>query len=138
MTKEEVLAFIKTKTHTVIATTTPQQTPEAAFIGFGETDNLELIFGTLSTTRKYKNLQENKKVAFVIGGEERITVQYEGLAEEINQEEQEDLIAMYHQKVPAAAMFKSNPDQTYWKVQPIWIRYSDFSGEEKKVIEFTF
>lgn len=139
MNKQNVLAFIKTKPHTIISTIGPNNQPESALIGFGETDDLELIFGTYNTSRKYKNLQKNNKVALVIGWDEDfITVQYEGVASELTAKEIEKYVPLYHKKVPAAAAYTSHPAQTYWKVSPVWIRYSNLSGDEEKIVEFTF
>lgn len=138
MDKKEVLNFIKSNKLAVISTSVDGK-PEAALIGFGETDEFELIFGTYSSSRKYKNLKENKNVAFVIGWmENSITVQYEGIATEIFDEELEMYVERYHQKVPHAVTYKSHPEQTYFKVQPTWIRYSDLSSDEEKVFEFNF
>ncbi len=140
MQKEDVLPFLKKNIHAVISTCGTNGQPEAALIGFGETDNFELIFGTYTTSRKYKNLKENNKVAFVIGWDEDfITVQYEGVAKEVFGQEQEKYVSLYHKKVPGAIKFKSLPHQSYWKVEPLWIRYSDLSDEKnEKIVEFTF
>lgn len=139
MTKEQVLNFIKTKKHAVISTSDKNNKPESALIGFGETDRFELLFGTYRTTRKYKNLKENNNVSFVIGWDEDfVTVQYEGEAFELSPLETEKYVPIYHKKVPGAAIYKSHPDQTYWKVTPSWIRYSDLSGEEEKIYEWSF
>ena len=139
MTKDEVLTFIKGKKLAVISTSGSDKQPESALIGFGETDNFELIFGTYKTTRKYKNLKKNNKVAFVIGWDENnITVQYEGTASVLEDSDIEKYVTLYHEKVPDASKFKLHPDQTYWMVKPKWVRYSDLSGDEEKVIEFTF
>ena len=42
--------------------------PQAALIGFGVTDQFELVFDTLRSTRKAVNLEGNPRVALVIGG----------------------------------------------------------------------
>lgn len=139
MTKQEVLKFIKTKKHAVISTSSLNSDPEAALIGFGETDNFEIIFGTYSSSRKYKNLKKNGKVAFVIGwDDDYITVQYEGTATEIFGDELEKYVALYHEKVPGAVIYRDHPEQTYFKVKPTWIRYSDLSDHEEKIFEFIF
>lgn len=139
MTKQNVLDFIKTKKHAVISTCGVNQSPEAALIGFGETDAFELFFGTSTLSRKYKNLQENNKVAFVIGWDkDSVTVQYEGIATEVLGAELDNYIELFHKKVPGAVKFRDNPEQTYFKVTPTWIRYSDLSGDREIVQEFSF
>lgn len=140
MTKQDVYNFIHAKTYAVISTCGKNEQPEAALIGFGDTEDLELIFGTYSSSKKYKNLQENSRVAFVIGWDssEYVTVQYEGIASELFGEELEKYVALFHQKTPSSARYQSHPEQRYFKVQPTWIRYSDLGGEEEKIEEFTF
>jgi pyridoxine/pyridoxamine 5'-phosphate oxidase len=139
MTKADILAFIKTQIHTVISTTDPTGHPEAALIGFGETDTFELIFGTYRTSRKYQNLQQNSRVACVIGWDsDNITVQYEGIATELQSNELAPYLALYHAKVPSAASYQNHPDQRYFKISPRWLRYSDLSGDEEFITEITF
>lgn len=140
MNKQVIYDFLNRNEHAVIATANPQtHQPESALIGFGQTQELEIIFGTFNTSKKYKNLQENNKVSFVIGWEnDFITVQYEGIAHEIFGEEVNDLVEMYHQKVPSAAHYHEYPQQRYFKVTPTWIRYSDLSGDEEQIFEVTF
>lgn len=139
MTKADILAFFKTQEHTVISTCSLRNEPEAALIGFGETEQLEIVFGTSNLSRKYQNLKENPKVAFVVGWDDDfITIQYEGIATEIFGEEMEKLVALYHHKVPSAAVYHTKHDQTYFKVTPTWIRYSDYSGDKDQIVEFSF
>lgn len=136
-TKKDLYSFIHSKIHAVISTCDTSNQPEAALIGFGETENLEIIFGTYTTTRKYKNILENNKVALVIGwDDDSCTVQYEGIASEINREVWDRYVNMYHEKVPRAKKFRDFPDQTYFKVKPMWIRFSDLSSDEEYVVEF--
>lgn len=140
MTQQDVFNFIHGKTYTVISTSGNNGQPEAALIGFGDTEDLELIFGTYNSSKKYKNLQENSRVAFVIGWDssEYTTVQYEGIATELFGDEQEKYVSLFHQKTPSSARYQSHPEQRYFKVTPTWIRYSDLSGEEEIIEEFTF
>ena len=46
------------------------------------TDDLELVFDTLASTRKAANLRRDARVAVVIGWDEAQTVQLEGVADE--------------------------------------------------------
>lgn len=140
MNKQVIYDFMEKNEHAVIATSNPEtHQPESALVGFGQTKNLELVFGTFNTSRKYANLLQNNKVSFVIGWDnDYINVQYEGSATEIFGEEKDTLVQMYHQKVPSAAHYDTYPQQRYFKVTPTWIRYSDLSGEDEKIIELTF
>ena len=122
--QEIILNFIKKHKIAVLATVFPNHKPEAAVIEFGETDDLELIFDTISTYRKYKNLKQNKNVAFVIGWDEDITVQYEGIAQELSGRRLERYQRLYWKKNPSAQHWMTNSDIRYFKVIPKWIRYS--------------
>lgn len=57
--KKFILEFIKRHTLAVIATVNRENKVEAAVIEFGETENLELIFDTLSNSRKHRNIKRN-------------------------------------------------------------------------------
>ncbi|HWU24188.1 MAG TPA: pyridoxamine 5'-phosphate oxidase family protein, partial [Candidatus Paceibacterota bacterium] len=86
--KERILAFMGANKLTVISTVdTETNKPEAAVIAFAEKDTLELVFGTSNTSRKYKNLNTNPNVSFVIGWTDEFgTIQYEGIANELSGE----------------------------------------------------
>jgi general stress protein 26 len=109
----------------VLATTTPEGNPEAAVITIFTTENLEIVFETFSNYRKYKNLQHNKNVALVIGWDEKITVQYEGIAEELSGEQLETLKSKYFEKYQARKDWDNLPNMVWFKVTPRWIRYLD-------------
>jgi len=125
--KELIRNFIKRHKVAVMSTVTKEGNPEAAALEFGDTDDLELIFDTIVTYRKYKNLEENNRVAFVIGWDENITVQYEGEAHELSGEEEVKYKQLYFQKNPKAKKWEKNPEIRYFKVIPKWIRYSNLN-----------
>jgi len=108
----------------VLATFGSNGYPESAVMEFGDTKNLELIFDTLSTARKYKNLRNNPKVAFVIGWEDWTTVQYEGIAMELHGKELAEYKKIMFAKNPDFQKWEKLADMTYFKVTPTWIRYS--------------
>jgi hypothetical protein len=87
----------------VQASVSPSNSPQAAVVGFIVTDDLEVFFDTLDSTRKVSNLRRNANVAFVIGGltegDER-TVQYEGVADEPEGLEVERLKERYFLRFP--------------------------------------
>ncbi len=136
--KEIILERLKKEQHAVIATVDETGNPEAAFIGFAQTDHLTLIFGTSSLSRKYKNIQKHAKVAMVIGGwTEHITIQYEGTAVELSGEEKEKLSEVYLEKIPAVRKYGLRPEQRFFKVVPSLIRCTGYSKDEE-IFEVTF
>lgn len=138
--KGKILDFIKSQRLTVISTVdTEHNKPEAAVIAFAEKDNLELIFGTADTSRKYKNLQSNKNVSFVIGWSDELgTIQYEGVAEELSGD-----VAQEHGRIQAeknlnSGGFLTRDNQRWFLVRPIWIRWVDKSKKPQEVHEVKF
>lgn len=134
--KDTILRFLKTQRHAVIATSDMEK-PEAALIGFGESDDLTLIFGTFTSSRKYKNIQKNKKIALVVGFNET-TVQYEGSVEILNGKELTRYKRLFYKKTPSAQQYESHPEQVFFKATPSWIRYVDFTVEPHREFECTF
>ena len=121
--KSRILDFIKQQKLAVISTI-GEHGPESAVVGFGETDELELYFGTSNASRKYKNIQNNPHVAFVIGwdDETHMSVQYEGVAKELAGDEALRIQAQFAAKNPKTVKFLARPDQRYFLVQPTWVR----------------
>lgn len=140
MEKQTILDFLTRQKLMVVSTTTADTTPEAAVVGFSENNNLEIVFGTAKTTRKYTNLQTNNHVACVIGWdeEEKITVQYEGTAQELVGDEREEAMQKHFIKHPGAKKFNDNPDQTYFKILPKWIRFTNYSAFPAEIFELNF
>src|SRR3989339_545686 len=130
-----ILEFIKRNKLAVISTITSSNLPESAVIEFCQTDNLEVIFDTLKTSRKYKNLQKNTNVALVIGWDDDITIQYEGIAEELQGKPLDDHKKIYFAKSSRAKKWESNPDISYFLVKPKWIRYSDLNKSPWEIFE---
>jgi len=119
----------------VLATTTPENKPEAAIIEFGETDNFELVFDTSTTYRKYNNLKFNPNVAFVVGGHENISIQLEGIAEELTEDEAHKYKQVYFAKNPDAKKWEKLPDTRWFKITIHWLRYRDYNSHPTTVWE---
>jgi general stress protein 26 len=112
---------------------------QAAVVGIAVTDRFEIVFDTVSSSRKAANLRANPAVAFVIGGtrdgDER-TVQYEGTADEPSGAELERLLAAYYARFPEGPERRAWPGLIYVRVTPTWIRYSNFSTQPPEIVEF--
>lgn len=126
MTRGELLQFLRKHRYAVQATTTAGGAPQAAVIGIAVTDALELVFDTLSTTRKAINLRRDARIALVIGWDEEQTVQLEGSADEPTGSELARLKRVYFERFPEGPERERWPDITYFRVRPAWARYSDF------------
>jgi Pyridoxamine 5'-phosphate oxidase len=68
MTRSDVLEFMRSHTLAVQASVSSLDAPQAAVVGFIVTDDFEILFDCLSTTRKVVNLRRNPGCALVIGG----------------------------------------------------------------------
>ena len=121
--------YIHKRTIGVLATISSDGQPEAAVMEFGDTKNLELIFDTQKTSRKYNNLKHNPHVEFVIGWENMTTVQYEGIAKELIGRELGKYKKIMFSKNADFAKWENIPEMTYFKVTPLWIRYSTMDQE---------
>jgi hypothetical protein len=127
LTPIELLSYLRAQPLAIEATVTPQGTPQAAVLGVAVTNRCELLFDTVTPSRKHQNLVKNPCVAFVIGWEHERTVQYEGIAEIPTAAELPDVQACYFERFPDGANRRSWPGLVYWRVRPAWIRYSDFN-----------
>lgn len=113
--------------------------PESAVVAFTEMDTLELIFGTSNTSRKYKNIQNNNNVSFVIGWDSDTgTVQYEGVAREVSKQESTKYAMLHVKKNPGSQVYVEREDQRYFFVKPRWIRFVDNAGDPPDTYEITF
>ncbi len=133
-----ILDFIKKHTLAVISTVNHLGNPESAVLEFSETDKLEIIFDTFSTYRKYKNLKDNPRVSLVIGWDDDISVQYEGIATELRGEELKKFQNIHITKLPKAKKFVEIDVIRYFKVIPKWIRYSDLSVNPWNVFDVRY
>lgn len=136
-TRDKINNILRAEQCAVIATIAHAQ-PQAALIHFLAHDDLSLIFETCTTYRKFQNLQTNARVALVIGWENAVTVQYEGVATHLSADALVHTKENYYQKFPAARAHEHDEQYQFFRVQPTWIRYADYGTEPWVVEEITF
>jgi len=140
MRPRDLLEFMRRYRIAVQASVSADGAAQAAAVGIAITDRFEIVFDTLSSSRKAQNLRRNPKIALVLGGlrdgEER-TVQYEGVADEPAGDELERLKQAYYQVYPDGPSRLRWPGLIYVRVRPTWIRYSDFTAMPPLIVEFT-
>src|SRR5215472_318633 len=127
LTKKAALDFLKGVDLGAIATATARSGPQVALINFAVTDDLELIFETIQTTRKCENLREDPRVAFMAWRGDQ-TLQYEGVADEPDEFALRELLDVYFAAVPEARGHQGWPGLIYVRVRPSWIRLSRYGG----------
>lgn len=69
-------------------------------MGFAVPPALEIVLDTVKSSRKYPNLKKNACVAWVVGCTTEVTVQYEGIAEELEGKELVKYKRPYFAKFP--------------------------------------
>jgi hypothetical protein len=137
MNKRDIFDFITRHNMAVQASLLPSGAPQAAAIGFVATEELELFFDTLGSSRKAQNLRRDPRLAVVIGWDDADgrTVQYEGLADEPKGPELDRLKALYLARFPDGRERERWPAITYFRVRPTWIRFSDYGGAAPRIVE---
>jgi hypothetical protein len=138
MTKAEIYQFIAQQKLGVLGSISPESTPQSALVGFAVTPEFEIVFDTVTNSRKAGNLIANPHCSFVVGWSGEVTVQYEGEAHQPKGSELERYQAVYFKRWPECMSHLMWPRITYFVVAPNWIRYSDFDQNPPLVEEFTF
>jgi hypothetical protein len=124
--RKELHAFLAARTLAVIATADSAGVPEAALINYAVTPSLEIIFETTSETQKYPNLKANPVIALVAGWDGPITLQYRGLAQEMEGAAKEAARDIYLAAFPQKSSHEGWPGNFYFRVRPLWIRFSSY------------
>jgi pyridoxine/pyridoxamine 5'-phosphate oxidase len=136
---QTLLDYMRLQRLAVQASVSPTGMPQAAVVGFAISDQFEIVFDTIQTTRKAQNLRQNPHVALVIGGwvpDDERTVQYEGEADEPSGAELDRLKQVYYAAYPDGPSRASWPGLIYVRVRPIWVRYSDYNKDPPEIVEF--
>ncbi len=138
MTNADLFHFITQSKLGVLSSTGPSETPQSALVGFAATEDLEIIFDTVKSSRKYANLIARPACSFVFGWAGEQTVQYEGTAEELGGTELQRYQQIYFRAWPDGPARLSWPGIVYFVVRPKWVRYSDFDQSPPLIQEFRF
>jgi general stress protein 26 len=138
MNVEEVYGFMKKERLAVLATVAEDGGPEAALMGIAVTPELEIVFDTVKSSRKYPNLEKNLRVAWVVGCTTEVSVQYEGIAEELAGEELAKYKKIYFAAFPDGPARQSWPGITYFVVRPKWVRYCNYNVAPPRIEEKRF
>ena len=139
MDQSDLVAFLRQYPLAVQASAAVGGGVQAAVVGIAVSDELEVVFDTVESSRKVANLRRDPRIALVIAGtiigDER-TVQYEGLADEPTGDDLARLQELYFAVFPDGRERAGRPGITYLRARPSWIRYIDFGADPPTSVEF--
>jgi PPOX class probable F420-dependent enzyme len=134
MKRDQLVRFLRGHRLAVQASVAPDGAPEAAVVGVAVSDELEIVFDTLETTRKYHNLRADPRIALVIGWDE-VTVQIEGVADFPTGQDLDRVRECYLVAYPDGRERLTWPGITHVRVRPTWVRYSDYTQDPPRIVE---
>ena len=125
--KQFLYAFIKKQLLAVLTTVNEKSLPEAALIGIAVTPELEIVFDTSNTSRKYQNIIQNTAVALVIGWNNEITLQYEGIATQLKEDDTFYREVYFDTFKDGRQRAEAMHGIVHFKITPNWVRYCDYN-----------
>ncbi|HEX5098450.1 MAG TPA: pyridoxamine 5'-phosphate oxidase family protein [Polyangiaceae bacterium] len=134
LTREELRSFLRAHKLVVLSSLGPDGAPQAAVVGYAVSDALELVFDTLTSTRKYRNLRADPRAALVVFEGER-TVQLEGTVDFPEGDELERLRNVYFGPYPDGRERLAWTGITHGRVTLTWARLSDYAVEPPRIVE---
>jgi len=139
ITRAALLTFLRSRRYAVQSSVPPHGAPQSAIVGIAVSDQFEILFDTLGSSRKGQNLRRRPDIAFVIGsleGTDERTVQYEGSADEPQGAERARLTELYFSVFPDGRERQQWPGLTYFRATPRWLRYSDYNVDPPVILEW--
>ena len=141
MERAELIALLRQHQLAVESSVNASGNPQAALVAFALTDAFELVFYARVPSRKIANLRRKPNIALVIGGwvgADQRTVQYEGRADFPDGAELSRVQRDYFRTFPGTQRLLAQTNVVWVRVQPVWMRYSDYGVAPKREHEFQF
>jgi hypothetical protein len=135
MDRAALYAFMTQQRYGVLSSVNRRGNPESALMGIAVSLELEIIFDTPETTRKYANLIAHPACSFVIGWQNEQTVQYEGQAFIPQGVELDRFRRIYFAAWPDGPSRLSWAGLVHFVVRPHWVRWSDYGVTAPNVEE---
>lgn len=137
MTKADLFDFLRSHRYAVVSSVSTSGAPQSAVVGIGVSRDLEIVFDTLRSTRKYANLIANPAASATVWTGEA-TAQYEGVVHEPEGAELDRYREIYFETWPDGRDRLHWAGLTHLVIRPAWIRYTDFDQRHPQMEEFTF
>ena len=134
----ELLRLTRQRYIATLATASPEGQPQASPMRFAVTDEFEIVMGTLHTSRKFANLQRNPKVTVLVW-DSLFSIQIDGLFDQPDGADLAGLRDVFAHEQPLEARIRAGrPTHVYFRIRPLWARYSDFMDEPGRVLTLDF
>jgi uncharacterized pyridoxamine 5'-phosphate oxidase family protein len=134
----EFITFVRERGLAVVATLSPNDTPQAAVVAVVATELGEVVFGCERASRKFANIQRRPEVALAIGwGADEIAVQCEGTADEPRGADRERCERVYLERFPRERRQLGDQEIVLVRVRLGWLRYADTRPESFRWEETT-
>jgi pyridoxine/pyridoxamine 5'-phosphate oxidase len=128
LTDAELLAYMRGHTLAVVSTIGPDGGPQAALVGVAVSDDLGIVFDTVTTSRKHANLLRDARASVTFSGPGEQTLQYQGAALPVSTTSQADAAwrELYYRAWPECRDHLAWPTLAYWRLEARWLRFSDY------------
>jgi len=131
-------AFMVQHRYGVVSSISANGDPQSALVGIATTRDLEIVFDTVKTSRKYPNLITRPQCSVVVGWSGEQTVQFEGIADEPKGTDVKRYQEVYFAVWPdGRTRMMSWPAIAYFVIHPRWIRFSDYDRNPPVIEELT-
>ncbi len=138
MDKAALHQFCAASRYATLASVSASGDPQSALVGIAVTPDLEIVFDTLKSSRKYQNLTKHPACSLVMGWTGQQTVQYEGIATQPLGGELKQYLEIYFAVWPDGPERLNWPGITHFVVRPRWVRYSDYDQSPPLIEETAF
>ena len=122
----ELIRFVQRLRLGVVSSLAIDGAPQSAVVGIATSDAGEIVFDTLGSSRKARNLRRDPRVSLVVWQNER-TVQIDGIADEPAGAHGDRLREVYFAAYPDGRARLAWPGLTHFRIRPSRARSSDFA-----------
>ncbi len=137
--RKDALAFLLRHKTGVLATVTEEGEPHASMVYYTADQDFNVYFLTLVSTRKFRALQMQPRVAFTVSSlEVPQTLQIEGNAMDISLDveasvKKDELLTMLNANpwFPAPITRLDPAMEVVVWIRPLWVRWADYAFAEK-------
>ncbi|GAA1826248.1 pyridoxamine 5'-phosphate oxidase family protein [Agromyces salentinus] len=128
MDRSALVDYVRERGDAVVSTVGPDGAPQSAYLSITATDSGELVFNARGGSRKIANLRRDPRIAIVVGGIDKTTVQAQGRADvlEPGSADAAPYAEAYGRAFPWFAESLAKSEYELVRVQLDWARFGDY------------